>query len=169
MLNAVQQSPAWESTAVIIAYDDSDGWYDHQAPPIVNPSLSTADALNAPNVCNTGLQQGQPAPEAPLNGSLGYPAQGRCGYGTRLPLLVVSPNARPDYVDHTLTDQTSILRFIEDNWLSGERIQPGASFDTIAGTLENMFDFNRRLGGARKLILDEMTGTRATDPGEQEQ
>jgi phospholipase C len=61
-------------------------------------------------------------------------------------------------VDHTLTDQSSILRFVEDNWLFGERIQPGGSFDTIAGTLNNMFDFDAREDEPRKLILDEQTG-----------
>ena len=40
----------------------------------------------------------------------------RCGYGERLPLLVVSPYAQENVVDHTLVDQTSVLRFIEDNW-----------------------------------------------------
>ena len=49
---------------------------------------------------------------------------------------MISPFAKRNHVDHTLTDQTSVLRFIEDNWLSGERIQPGGSFDTIAGTLD---------------------------------
>jgi len=46
-----------------------------------------------------------------------------------------------NYVDHTLTDQTSVLRFIEDNWLKGERIG-GGSFDALAGTLNNMFYFH---------------------------
>jgi len=69
------------------------------------------------------------------------PALGRCGYGTRVPLLVVSPYAKKNYVDHTLTDQTSALKFIEDNWLGGQRIQAGGSFDTIAGSIQNMFDF----------------------------
>ena len=71
----------------------------------------------------------------------GVPAQGRCGYGTRIPLLVISPFAKKNYIDHTLTDQTSVLRFVEDNWLGGQRIQPGGSFDTIAGSIENMFQF----------------------------
>jgi phospholipase C len=76
-----------------------------------------------------------------------------------MPLLVVSPFAKRNHVDHTLTDQTSVLRFIEDNWLSGERIQPGGSFDTIAGPLDNMFNFNDRDDdGPRKLVLDEATG-----------
>jgi phospholipase C len=86
-----------------------------------------------------------PTPEDALNGPgrFGDPAaapvayQGRCGYGPRLPLLL-SPYARADFVDHTLTDQTSILRFIEDNW-STDRIdftgpaQPALALDPRTG------------------------------------
>ena len=162
VINALQKSREWPESAVIILYDDSDGWYDHQMPPIVNLSFNPAvDALNGPGVCDTsnGFQQGRVVPAAPLSGNFGQPAWGRCGYGTRMPLLVVSPFARRNYVDHTLTDQTSVLRFIEDNWLSSERIQPGGSFDTIAGPLDNMLNFNDRDDdGQRKLILDEATG-----------
>jgi phospholipase C len=157
-INALQQSKYWADTAVVIAYDDSDGWYDHQMPPIVSPSFNpTVDTLNGPGVCNQGLQQGHPTPTTPLNGGFNQPAWGRCGYGTRMPLLVISPFAKHNHIDHTLTDQSSILRFIEDNWLSGERIQPGGSMDTIAGSIENMFDFHLN-GEPRKLILDEQTG-----------
>jgi phospholipase C len=168
VINALQKSPEWSETAVMIVYDDSDGWYDHQMPPIVNPSFSgqvdtvnIVDTLNALGVCDTsnGFQQGRTTPATPLNGGFGQPVQGRCGYGTRMPLLVISPFARRNHVDHTLTDQTSVLRFIEDNWLHGERIQPGGSFDTIAGTLEHMFDFDDRdEDNPRKVILDETTG-----------
>jgi phospholipase C len=158
-INALQQSKFWGDTAVVIAYDDSDGWYDHQMPPIVNPSFNPAvDVLNGPGVCNLGLQQGRPVRTAPLNGGFGQPAWGRCGYGTRQPLMVISPFAKTNYIDHTLTDQTSVLKFIEDNWLGGERIQPGGSFDTIAGTIENMFDFDRFDRDDNKLILDPKTG-----------
>jgi hypothetical protein len=52
--------------------------------------------------------------------------------------MVISPFAKHNYIDHTLTDQTSILKFVEDNWLGGQRIQTGGSFDTIAGSIENM-------------------------------
>jgi phospholipase C len=131
-------------------------------PPVVNSSFNpTVDTLNAPGVCNTsnGFQQGKPVPAPMLNGNFGQPVWGRCGYGTRMPLLVVSPFAKRNHVDHTLTDQTSVLRFIEDNWLHGERIQPDGSFDTIAGSIEHMFDFdNRDEGYPRKLILNEATG-----------
>jgi phospholipase C len=69
--------------------------------------------------------------------------------------VVVSPYARQNYVDHTLTDQTSILRFIEDNWLGGERVGSG-SFDAIAGPITGMFDFSHP--NASPLILDVSTG-----------
>jgi phospholipase C len=140
---ALQNSPFWATTAIVFAYDDSDGWYDHQAPPIVNPSATTADAITAAGMC-TGVgfqQQAGATPATPLKGIDGNPAQGRCGYGTRVPLLVVSPFAKKNFVDHTLTDQSSVLRFVEDNWLNGARIQTGGSFDTIAGTIENMLSF----------------------------
>jgi len=104
----------------------------------VNPSQGVADALNGAGLCNQGLQQTGPAPATPLLGVDGKPAMGRCGYGTRVPLLVVSPFAKHNTIDHTLTDQSSVLRFIEDNWLGSERIQTGGSFDTIAGTIQNM-------------------------------
>jgi phospholipase C len=158
--NAVQQSKFWSNSAVVILYDDSDGWYDHQMPPIVNPSFnSVVDVLNAAGVCNAGLQQNRPTRNVSLNGAFGQPAWGRCGYGTRQPLMVISPFAKRNHIDHTLTDQTSVLKFIEDNWLNGERIQPGGSMDTIAGTIENMFNFDLRLdNNAPKLILDPSTG-----------
>lgn len=145
VINFLQQQDDWKSTAVVLAYDDSDGWYDHVSH-VVNGSTSTQDALNGPNTCGRGT---------PLDGLTGVPVQGRCGYGPRLPLLVVSPYAKANYVDHTLTDQTSVLRFIEDNWLNGARVGQG-SFDVMAGTINNMFDFGSAENS--KLFLDAVTG-----------
>ena len=87
-------------------------------------------------------------------------AQGRCGYGPRLPLLVISPFAKSNYVDHTITDQSSITRFIEDNWLGGQRIT--GSFDALAGTLNGMFDFKNEPNKGLYL-LDPSTGLVTTD------
>jgi phospholipase C len=80
--------------------------------------------------------------------------QGRCGYGPRLPFLLVSPWARVNFVDHSVTDQTSILRFIEDNWELG-RIGD-QSFDERAGSILNLFDFQNP--AAVKVFLDPSTG-----------
>src|SRR5438309_392277 len=79
---------------------------------------------------------------------------GRCGYGPRLPLLVISPYSRENVVDSTLTDQTSILRFIENNWNTGT--VSSNSFENIAGPLRNMFDFHKQR--TDKLFLDPSTG-----------
>jgi len=146
-VNKIEASPEWKSTAIVILYDDSDGWYDH-ASAIVNASNIPAkgyDVLNG-DTCSNGT---------PLAGIDGKPAEGRCGYGTRQPLLVVSPYAKANYVDHTLTDQSSVTRFIEDNWLGGERIGQG-SFDAIAGTLDHLFDWKK--GDNAALMLDPKTG-----------
>ena len=122
---------------MIIAYDDSDGWYDHQMGPIVNGSFSSQDFLSGANACGTrGV-----TPQLPGANSNGAGVDGRCAYGVRAPLLVVSPWSKANFVDHTVTDQSSILRFVEDNW-NLARIG-GGSFDTIAGSLNNMFDFTQ--------------------------
>ena len=128
-INFLMQTPYWSSTAVVISWDDSDGWYDHQMPPVVNTSQTSADGLTGTGLCGT-------VPPA-LAGIDGPHAQGRCGYGPRIPIMVISPYAKPNYVDHTLLDQSSILRFIEDNWLGGERIGNG-SFDGITNSISSM-------------------------------
>jgi phospholipase C len=71
---------------------------------------------------------------------------------------VVSPWAKKNYVDHALTDQTSIIRFIEDNWLHGQRIG-GGSFDVLAGSIEGMFDFRSgRPRNTERIFLSPATG-----------
>jgi phospholipase C len=149
VINFLQQQPAWASTAVVIAWDDSDGWYDHQMPPLVNTSATAADAITGTGLCGSGTSA------LPGVASGTAHAQGRCGYGPRLPLLVVSPYAKQNFVDHTITDQSSVVKFIEDNWINGQRIQ--GSFDAIAGTLDNMFNFEASPNTAT-FILSESSG-----------
>jgi phospholipase C len=133
-------------------WDDSDGWYDHQFGPIVNQSTAPADRLTAPGACGDG-SSALSGPDPTVNPH----AQGRCGYGPRQPLLVVSPFARDNFVDHTVTDQTSVIHFIEDNWLRGQRIG-GGSFDALSNSIEQMFDFKHSRDD--RLILDPSTGLR---------
>jgi phospholipase C len=92
VINSLERSPDWSSTAVIISYDDSDGWYDHAYSGVTNPSLSPADNLTNTTFTLPTSQQCGPIPQthAPLGGE-----QGRCGFGPRLPLLVISPFAGP--------------------------------------------------------------------------
>ena len=110
--------------------------------PIVNPSQSAEDALSGDGTCGNGMPLG------------GY--QDRCGYGPRLPLLVISPFSRVNTVDSSITDQTSVLRFIEDNWISSQRIAD-ASYDRYAGSLNGMLNL-RAKPAAKPLFLNPNTG-----------
>jgi phospholipase C len=144
-INRLQERPEWNDMAIIVSYDDSDGWYDHVLGPIVNRSNDPAnDFLSAPGEC------GAPEPGAYLD---------RCGYGPRLPLVVISPFARENFVDHQVLDQTSILRFVEDNWRLG-RIGD-QSFDAKASSMASLFDF-KRTRRAAPIILDPSSGNPAS-------
>jgi hypothetical protein len=137
----------------ILTYDDSDGWYDHAYSGVTNPSLSVADDLTGSGQCGP-----RPQTVAPLGSE-----QGRCGFGPRMPLMLISPCAAPDHVDHNLSDQSSILNFIEYNW--GLPSIPG-SFDQALGStdkaegipfdLAGLFDFSKC--NQPPLILDPDTG-----------
>jgi phospholipase C len=166
-INVLQASPEWAETAVFIAWDDSDGWYDHAAPPLLSPSAAPGfDAVAGDGNCGT--------PKADA-------LQARCGFGPRLVLNMVSPWAKVNYVDHTLTDQSSLLRFIEDNWdlnyIDGPATHDPAnglrtpgfalapqkqSFDVVTGSFDNMFDFDDHphLG---RFILDPVSGAVLAD------
>jgi phospholipase C len=145
-INELQATPFWNQMAIFVTYDDSDGWYDHVMPPIVNQSNDAAnDFVGGSGLC------GVPRPGAYLD---------RCGYGTRLPLLVISPYAKQNYIDHALTDTTSITRFIEDNWRLGRL--GDQSFDALANSLTGLFDFVDTPRPGRELILNPSSGVIVT-------
>lgn len=151
-INFLEKTDEWGETAVVILYDDSDGWYDHQMGPTINTSVTPADNLTGPGTCGTG------ATSLPGVDPANTHAQGRCGYGPRMPFLLISPFARRNFVDHTVTDQTSVIRFIEDNWLHGQRIGQG-SYDALANSITQMLDFDRhRDSDENRLFLDPSTG-----------
>jgi len=138
-INQIEKSPFWKSTAVIVTYDDSDGWYDHQAPVIVNGSNTTLDAP----ICSSAAMTLGSFPD-------------RCGFSQRLPMLVISPWTRQNLVSNKRTDTSSVTRFIEDNWLFGQRIG-GGSYDAASGRLNSLFSFLAPLN-FREVILDPATG-----------
>ncbi len=151
-VNAIESSSFWPSTAIILAYDDSDGWYDHLSN-FVNGSQTASDYA----FCN-----GTAPALAGVTSSA--PVQGRCGYGPRLPLMVISPWAKKNYIDSTVTDQSSITRFIEDIFLGSTRIGGGSS-DTVAGSIMNMFNFTTTGGvlpNPNVVLLNPTTGAVTT-------
>jgi phospholipase C len=126
-INSIEESKYWASTAIVITYDDSDGWYDSVAPTIINGSN---DATQDAAICTS---------VAVTVGS----TNDRCGYSQRLPFVVISPYTRENYVSSNETNTASVVNFIEDNWLHGERIPN--SFDATSGSLDargGVLDFN---------------------------
>ncbi|HEX3811301.1 MAG TPA: alkaline phosphatase family protein [Mycobacteriales bacterium] len=144
-INRIQNLPQWKDTAIVIAYDDSDGWYDHQMSPIVNASADSAqDAISGDGACGT-----------PAKGAY----NDRCGYGPRLPLMVLSPYSKSNYVDHSITDQSSVLKFIETNWQVGQI--GDQSFDAKAGSIDGMFNFQAK-PKTKPFLLDPLSGKPTT-------
>jgi len=123
-VNAIMQSPNWNSTAIFVSWDDWGGFYDHVNPPTVDGN----------------------------------------GYGLRVPGLVISPYARQGYIDHQTLSFDAYLKFIEDDFLGGQRLDPATdgrpdprpnvreSVPTL-GTLTRDFNFHQ---APRKPLLLSM-------------
>ena len=112
LVDAVQQGPDWNSTAIFLSWDDWGGFYDHVKPPVVDQN----------------------------------------GYGLRVPGLVISPWAKKGYIDHQTLSFDAYVKFIEDDFLSGQRLDPKTDGRpdprpdvrenaAILGNLMNDFDF----------------------------
>ncbi|MGD0380700.1 MAG: alkaline phosphatase family protein [Acidimicrobiales bacterium] len=271
-INSLMQTADWANTAVVVAYDDSDGWYDHvyagnetgqsgaqnqssaggsptlgdaENPSVCGGTPITGTALGSSTVITTGTNDtlsytigtgspqtltipgGSYSPSAlasaistasshaitaevsstnqliltdngltsltinsgdalaslgltaassstaaspTVTNAAGQPENGRCGFGPRLPLLVISPYAKANFVDHTLSDQASIANFIEYNWglspIPGSAdhllTNPSTTFD-----LANMFDFSpgaTDVAGSSPYYLDTATFQQTTVP-----
>jgi len=109
-INSVMNSPCWSSTAIFLTWDDWGGFYDHLTP----PTLLTE------------------------TGSLSTGQTVASGYGIRVPGLVISPYARAGYIDHQVLSNDAYLKFVEDDFLGGERIcSPDSSGSTNVGCISS--------------------------------
>ena len=141
-INAIQKSKYWSSTAIVLAYDDSDGWYDHAPAPVKNGSSTSLDTAACSSVATKVSSQ-----------------QARCGYGDRLPFLVISPFTKANTVSHTQINTGSVVKFIEDNWLGGQRIS--GSYDATSGSIDGpggLLTFSGSQGGSSRTILNPDSG-----------
>ncbi|WP_405748700.1 alkaline phosphatase family protein [Streptomyces sp. NBC_01411] len=150
-INKIQQAPQWKDTAVVLAYDDSDGWYDHVYAKPANGSQDTSKQTNGRTVDSPACQNGPKA-------AGGY--ADRCGPGARQPLMVISPYGKVNKIDHTRTEQTSVIKFVEENWHTG-RIGDH-SFDTRAGSLAGMLDFRHPNG--QQVLLNKDGSVKSAGP-----
>ena len=124
VVNAVTRSRLWHKTVLFITWDEHGGYYDHVPPPrAIAPDniapITDPAALSNPNV-----------PLAP---------GGYNRYGFRVPVFVISPWARSNYVSTVVQDHTSILAFIERKWNL-----PALTYrDANAHPMTDYFDFSR--------------------------
>lgn len=82
------------------------------------------------------------------------------GYGMRVPAILVSAYAKQGYVDSTVLDYTSILKFIQENW----DIEPLAERDANATSFKNAFDFTQPPRERRFVPLERDDGTPKPQP-----
>lgn len=160
---AIRNSQFWKDTIIVVTYDEHGGAYDHVPPPRVrqhhkrtpdgiypgqcadlsHPPASEAQGAgvncdksmdDAAETCSTF------SPVAPYPRSCPSFDQ----YGFRVPFIVVSPFAKPQYVSHTLGDHTSLVALIEKRFMSdGGKRHPALTLrDARADTLEDLFDFD---------------------------
>jgi phospholipase C len=94
VVQALGDSPLWKSTILLVMYDEHGGYFDHVPPPAAIPPDSIPPIV-------------QPGEET---------YEGFARYGFRVPSVVVSPYAKPNYVSHLVYDQTSVLAFVEQKW-----------------------------------------------------
>jgi phospholipase C len=122
LINALMASSSWKDSAFILTYDESGGIYDHVSPqPTVSPDGIKPVDLFAGDIC-TGTKG---------------PTCNFTYTGYRVPLIVVSPFTKRNYVSHTVADQTAILKLIETRFnLAGLTARDAAQID-----MTEFFDF----------------------------
>ena len=114
LINAIMQSPEWNSTAIFLAWDDWGGFYDQVVPPAVD----------------------------------------QYGYGIRVPAILISPYARRGYIDHQTLSFDAFNKFIEDDFLDGQALNPRTDgrpdprpdvreTKPLLGNLVEAFDFSQ--------------------------
>jgi len=135
LINALMESPDWDSTAVFLSWDDWGGFYDHVVPPAVDQN----------------------------------------GYGMRVPGIVISPYARRGYIDHQTMSHDAYVKFIEDDFLGGQRLDPATDGrpdprptvredEPQAGNLGSDFDFSQQPRPPLILPVHPASGPASTPP-----
>jgi phospholipase C len=125
LITALMASPNWKDSAMIFSYDEHGGLYDHVSPqPMPSPDgilpidLQPGDVCDGPGQLGTGT--------CDLNWT-----------GYRIPMIVISPFAKKNFVSHTVRDTTAILNFIEKRF----NLPPLTKRDAAQADMSEFFDF----------------------------
>ncbi len=178
VINALRNSPSWNDSVLFLTYDEHGGYYDHVAPPAAaQGGALTPDGI-APGQCadlsNPPSSQ-QPGGGVTCSHSQTIDAPGLCPaftptgpypsncatfnqLGFRVPLVAVSPFAKPHYVSHTVGSHTSFLALLEKRF----SLAPLTARDANASTLEDLFDFD----SAPSLNASIVTAPLPVEPGD---
>jgi phospholipase C len=121
LVKTLQTSNIWANTAVLVLWDESGGWYDHVSPPQWTVQQYP---LVAPQGGGNLKNMGQLA-----------------NLGARVPVMLISPLAKKNYVSHAQMDFVSITRFIQSNWGLGRFTDPEQlNRENLTGDLCDLFD-----------------------------
>ena len=159
IIAALMNSDAWQDSVFILSYDEGGGLYDH-VPPFMVPLPDSYGPGQCPD---------------PNNGSTGYCAAGQLGgtfdlTGFRVPLIVISPYAKPNFVSHTPRDYTAILAFIEETFGVKSLTARDAYWTDASRDMSEFFNFstpallNAPNGKPWTQVLNPQTTTGLCDP-----
>lgn len=166
VLKALWDNPKlWESTVVLINYDENDGLFDHIVPPTAPagtpdellPANQPGGGTTLPQLAASGAAElGQAAGSATPQVAWGPPTP--IGLGPRVPMLVVSPWSRGGWVNSEVYDHTSVLRFLEQ-WTGVREPNISEWRRAVCGDLTGCFDF--RTSDTTIPLLPDTTALRA--------
>ena len=152
VLEALTANPeVWGKTALLLNYDENDGFFDHMVPPQpptrVQPGVSTVSTEGEVHeIIN------------PEHKTLYTPDQLPYGLGPRVPMIAISPWSRGGYVCSEVFDHTSVIRFLEARFgVKEPAISPWRR--AVCGDLTAAFDFGSH--SSRRFNLPTTSGNRA--------
>lgn len=129
LINGLMNSPSWKDSIFILTWDEFGGFYDHVSPqPTVSPDGIPPIDLNPNDICKN--------PDGSINSSP------TCNFkytGYRLPLVVISPFAKKNFVSHKVMDYTAMLRLIEERFNLAALTARDFAQPSMA---DEFFDFN---------------------------
>jgi phospholipase C len=127
LINGLMASPSWKDSIFILTWDEGGGFYDHVSPqPMPNPDGIPPKDLRAGDIC--------------LNSDGSINSSPTCNFqftGYRLPLVVISPFTKKNYVSHTVMDYTAILKLIETRF----NLKSLTARDAAQPDMTEFFDF----------------------------
>jgi phospholipase C len=127
LINGLMTSPSWKDSVFILTWDEGGGFYDHVSPqPMPNPDGIAPNDLRAGDDC--------------LNSDGTINSSPTCNFqytGYRLPLIVISPFTKKNYVSHTVMDYTAILKLIETRF----NLKSLTARDAAQPDMTEFFDF----------------------------